>query len=51
MEKERFESVGRYEVRFWNEDGMYESVKTDNWLVFMRLRLTKDVIYYKVTSK
>jgi len=41
---------GRYEVRFEDKkqlDG-YMSTYTNSWFEFMKLRLIKKVIYYKV---
>jgi hypothetical protein len=44
---------GKYEIRFYckfDEDLQrdYDTVYTSSWLEFMKLRLTKKVIYYKV---
>jgi len=44
---------GKYEVRYWldhpTEDGIgYNTVYTNSWLVYMKLRLAKRIIYYCV---
>jgi hypothetical protein len=41
---------GRYEVRFEDAKQLngYVSVYTNSWFEFMKLRLSKKVIYYKV---
>ena len=40
---------GKYEVRYFLDgNGNYNSVYTNSWFEFMRLRITKKVIYYKV---
>ena len=38
---------GKYEVRYYTENN-YRSEYTNSWFHFMKLRLTKKVIYYKV---
>ena len=44
---------GKYEVRYYikydsETQKHYETVYTNSWLEFIKLRLTKKVIYYKV---
>jgi hypothetical protein len=43
---------GRYEVRFYvkDDEGLqdYNTVYTNSWVEFIKLRITKRVIYYKV---
>jgi hypothetical protein len=41
---------GKYEVRYYDTDGAngYKGIYTDSWFIFMKTRLTKKVIYYKV---
>lgn len=38
---------GKYEVRYYTKEH-YTSEFTNSWFRFMKLRLTKKVIYYKV---
>lgn len=38
---------GKYEVRYLTDYGTRD-VYTNNWFQFMKLRLTTNVIYYKV---
>ena len=38
---------GKYEVRYYTKEH-YTSEFTNSWFHFMKLRLTKKVIYYKV---
>ena len=49
MEEERGYGImgGKYEVRYYTENN-YRSEYTNSWFHFMKLRLTKKVIYYKV---
>lgn len=45
---------GKYEIRYYLEDvteddfNNYNTVYTNNWFEFIKLRLTKRIIYYKV---
>ena len=45
---------GKYEVRHWidnpTEDDIYKyhTVYTNSWFEYMKFRLTKRIIYYKV---
>lgn len=48
---------GKYEVRYWlnnpkvNNDLSfqgYETIYTNSWFEYMKLRITKRIIYYKV---
>jgi hypothetical protein len=43
---------GKYEVRFYtsNEQSEHITVYTNSWLEFIKLRITKKVIYYKVVK-
>ena len=47
---------GKYEIRFRSNselgklNGGFETVFTNNWFEFMKLRITKDLIYFKVYS-
>ena len=38
---------GKYEIRYYTKEH-YTSEFTNSWFRFMKLRLTKKVIYYKV---
>lgn len=38
---------GKYEIRFIEGLGIRE-VYTNSWFEFMKIRLTKEIIYYKV---
>ena len=47
---------GRYEIRFYSDElkdcGQdYKTVHTNSWFEFMRIRLTKKVIYYTIRPK
>lgn len=53
--QERGENMGgKYEIRFHSNselgklNGGFETIFTNNWFEFMKLRITKNVIYYKV---
>lgn len=51
---EHFQGVGKYEVRYSFLNGYrtdYMTIRTDSWLEFMKLRMKKNVIYYKVQHK
>ena len=39
---------GKYEVRYYQEDGEYTTHYTNSWFTYMILRFTKKLIYYKV---
>lgn len=41
---------GKYEVRYYDDSELYgyTTVYTNSWIEFMRLRITKKLIYYKV---
>lgn len=39
---------GKYEIRYYYDRYNYETVYTNSWLEYIKLRLTKKVIYYKV---
>lgn len=38
---------GKYEIRY-EKDGEIHNVYTNSWWRFMRMRLKRNVIYYKV---
>lgn len=46
---------GKYEIRFYVKRDVYEmpsdkydTVYTNSWFEFIKIRLTKNIIYYKV---
>lgn len=45
---------GKYEIRFYSNtelariNGGYETIYTNSFIEFMKLRLTKKLIYYKI---
>lgn len=41
---------GKYEIRYYldKEESLFETLYLNNWFEFMKLRFTKNVIYYKV---
>jgi hypothetical protein len=42
---------GKYEIRFYDKNDDiygYTTIYTNSWFEFMKLRLTKKLIYYKV---
>lgn len=41
---------GKYEIRYWLNKGEteVETLYMNSWLEFMKIKLTKKVIYYKV---
>lgn len=45
--------VTKYEIRFYinHTSNGTNTVQTNNWFEFMWLRLTKDVIYYRVNMR
>ena len=42
---------GKYEIRYYSDDVQYITDYTNSWLRFIRLRLTKKIIYFKVYSE
>lgn len=45
---------GKYEIRFFNKEAGpddfydFDTIHTNSWLEFMKIRLTRKVIYYTV---
>lgn len=39
---------GKYEIRYHTSENTYATTFTNKWLKFMKLRITKKVIYYTV---
>lgn len=43
---------GKYEIRYHDiknsANGFFTTIYTNNWFEFMRLRITKKLIYFKV---
>ena len=45
---------GKYEIRYWIDNATenniynYVTIYTNSWFEYMKLRLTKRIIYYKV---
>ncbi|WP_089607190.1 hypothetical protein [Bacillus cereus] len=51
---EHFQGTGKYEVRYSFLNGHrvdYMTIRTNSWFEFMKLRMKKSVIYYKVQDK
>lgn len=41
---------GKYEVRY-HHHGSWKTERTDSWVRFIKLRLTENIVFYKVYNK
>lgn len=39
---------GKYEIRFYDFNGNYQTIYTNSWFEFAKIKLTKNWIYFKI---